>query len=468
MSLISERINKAMRASGPTDSALNYQLLGGKFVPIADSSINYIQKGYNINDIIYSIINLILDKVRLAPWSIYQVVDESSLKKYKALTSKKDLTAEDVRTAKMLHSKAFKPVSNAGRWSELIKYPNEQESSFNDFVANGIGYKLLTGNKYIWGSMIDGGANKGTPFELWLMPSQLVQVLASTNSFPIKAVGYEMFVLGLTGKRGYTIEEVMHEKFFNYDYSANGSHLIGMAPLRSALRLTNRNNSALDASTAKFQNGGVESIIYLDEQAPDRQEAMQSMAMLKQKLINEYTGPNNAGKIAASGYKVGVANLGLSPVELAIIDAEKWDLRRFCNVFSGVPSQLLNDPENKTYNNQKEGEKALTSRCALTHLTAFRDSLNKKAHQHWGLNPNWIIDFDLTVYGELQENMKEMMDWITPLANLTALSPNRILELMGLEKINDPLMDENWIRPSMGQPQSEWEMNDVDKALSDE
>lgn len=458
MSLIAERINKkAISRVG-----VNYQIIGGQLVPISDSSVNYISKGYNINDVIYSIINLILDKIRLAPWGVYEVVDESSLKSFHAITSKKDMNAEDLRTAKILQTKAFKPVKSPGKWGDLIKFPNEYET-FQEFVANGAGYKMLTGNKFVQGTILDAGANKGMPNELYLMPSQWMQIVASTG-FPCKVLGYSMAIEGKT----FTYEEVLHEKYFNYDYSSAGSHLAGMAPLRAGLRLTNRNNSALDTTTAKFQNGGLDAIIYLDEQGVDKGTAMKQMTALKQSLIGEYTGKDNWGKIAASGYKVGVQNLGLTPVELNIIEAEKWDLRRFCNLLGGVPSQLLNDPENKTYNNQKEGEKALTSRCAITQLSSFRDSINRKAHESWGLKKEWIIDYDMTVFSELQEDMKEMMGWIEPLAKLTAMSPNRILELMGLEKQKDKLFDEAWIRPEMGQPQSEWSMNEVDENLNED
>lgn len=464
MSLIAEKYSgrKAIRVNGsPT-----YQFLGGSLIPIADNGQSYVNQ-YGANDTIYSIINLILDKVRVAPWAVYKVKDQSSLKQLQAILKRKDISPEDFRRAKNLLKKSLEPVKDPGKIGELLKYPNEYES-FPDFVANGCGYKLLTGNKFIWADILQGGANKGLPNKLWLMPSQYTRVVAKTG-FPCKVVGYELPVLGLEKGTGFSVEEVLHEKYMNYDFSVNGAHLLGMAPLKAALRRLNKNNSGLDTAASKFQNGGMEGIIYVDEpniSDSSRKGANAQAAAVKQSLISEYSGPLNAGKFATSGWKIGVAQLGYSPVELALLESDKVDLRFFANTF-GIPSQLLNDPENKSYNNQKEGEKALTSRCALPLLTSFRDSINRMFTTYWGMDKNWLIDFDMTVYTELQQDVSEMMNWLEKLmANGYPL--NRALEMLNIEKLPQPEFDEPWITPGMGQPLSEWQMNEVDNALNND
>src|SRR5690242_18692623 len=142
--------------TGPAMSSPTYQLIGGQLVTIPDKGISYIQQGYNINDIVYSIINLILDKVRVAPWSVYQVKEESSLKALHAIQRKYMMDPQDYVRAKDLSLKAMEPVKDPGKIGELLKNPNESET-FNDFVANGCGYKLLTGNKCIYGDLLDKG-----------------------------------------------------------------------------------------------------------------------------------------------------------------------------------------------------------------------------------------------------------------------------------------------------------------------
>ncbi len=240
--------------------------------------------------------------------------------------------------------------------------------------------------------------------------------------------------------------------------------------MKAALMLTSQMNASDKASAAKLQNGGLQHIIYIDEPGipqEARKGAAGAMNEMKKSLINEYSGPDNHGKIATASHKIGVANLGLSPVELQIIEAQKWGLRRFCNIFGGVPSQTLNDPDNKVYANMKEGEVALTSRAVLPHLSSFRDGINRKAHKNWKLPENQIIDYDATVFSELQDDVKEMSSWVIPTAKETGLSANRVLDLLGLETIDDPRYDEPRWRPEMGETLSEYNMNIVDQTLSD-
>ncbi len=53
-------------------------------------NISFVRDGYSANDIVYSIVKLITDKAKLAPFHVYKVVDEKAAKKYKALMSQPD------------------------------------------------------------------------------------------------------------------------------------------------------------------------------------------------------------------------------------------------------------------------------------------------------------------------------------------------------------------------------------------
>jgi len=66
---------------------VRYTIQNGRLVTPADKKDTYITEGYNKNDIIYSVINMILDKVVLPEWELYKVVSESSLKEYHRIMS---------------------------------------------------------------------------------------------------------------------------------------------------------------------------------------------------------------------------------------------------------------------------------------------------------------------------------------------------------------------------------------------
>jgi hypothetical protein len=89
----------------------------------------------------------------------------------------------------------------------------------------------------------------------------------------------------------------------------------------------------------------------------------------------------------------------------------------------------MNDPDNRTFNNQKEAEKALTSRCAIPELNSFRDTFNRMLFTYWGYKSDIMIDYDATCYTELQEDLGLKWNWIKDLP----VSNKYKLDMMGLD-----------------------------------
>lgn len=439
---------------------IRYLIQQGKIVTPADNKLSYIQEGYNKNDIIYAVVNIVLDKVRLPEWSLYKVVEESSLKKYQRIMSRKNITGKDYKEAMKYKASGLEPIENfnlqAGKLNDLLTYPNECET-FQDFVTFGSLYKMLTGDVYMWGQMLQAGANKGIPNEIWVLPSQFMTIKA-TDEFPLKAASYELTVFN----QQFTKESILHEMYANPNWSVAGEQLYGFAPLRSFLKNINRNNWAKDASAAQFQNGGLADIIYFDDERFDPVQGKQQAEALKIKLAEEYTGAGARGKHAVSGYKVGVAPVGNTPVELGIIESEKWDAIMFCNAY-GVPPELLGLTA-KTYNNMKEAEKALTTRGAIPLLTSRRNSLNRKIQSDWGFKGvNIYIDYETECFTELQTDMSEV---IGSTSKMMFITPNEERELANMDSRPEPEGDEVWVIQNGGRvPLSDFQANEVDDAL---
>ena len=431
----------------------SYNIINGQWVGIADNKGSYITNGYSVNDQLYSIINLILDKVRMPEWGTYKVVDEDQMKKYLSIIRKKNLTAEDYTKAQAYRTKALEPVS-AGKLTELMKYPNEYET-MQELAANSTGYKLLTGDRYVYGEILDAGANQGKPFALHCLPSDQVTIIAQKEKFPISSIGYALTSIAQSFSR----EQVLHDKYWNPEWTVNGNHLYGLSPVKAALKKLTRNNSALKASGAMYQNQGVKGVLFVDDPrvlsaGASVSDTRKQSDAIKQLLVNEWTGEENSGKIGTSGYKMGWQSIGMSPVDLNIIESEKWDYIGLCNVF-GVPPELLGLTA-KTYNNMKEAETSLTSRCAMPQLNSFRDSINRKLSSDWGYKGIYV-DYDQTCFTELQEDVALKSGWVN---QLMCLSPNEQRSLLGLETIDNPIFDEQWIRTENGMPLSEWEINE--------
>jgi len=444
----------------------SYTMMGGTYVGIADNRKNYITDGYQVNDIIYTAVTLITDKVKLPEWAAYKVVDEAAFKSYQGLMRKKDISTQDFKKAVQYRKKALEPIY-VDRLSELLKYPNDYET-FQDLVANSSGWKLITGGRTVWAQTLDLGANAGKPFQLHNLPYQEISIIATTNQFPIVE---EAFVMTNLADAYFPKSQVLHDKYQNYDWDINGAHLYGMSPLKSALRRLSRSNSAIKASAAMLENQGVKGVLYMDDPrvlsaGVDAMDTRKQVEAVKQKLVGkgEWVGSDNWGRIGVSGYKLGWQSVGLSPVDLSIIESEKWDLKRFGAVY-GVPSQLMGDSEASTYNNVREAEKALTARCAIPQLVSFRNHFNRKLQTDWGFKgQNVYVDFDHTVFTELQEDVKEKSTWIN---QLRALSPNEQRMHLGLERIDNPLFDEPWITTQDGMPLSEYDVQEVEDESPD-
>jgi len=409
-------------------------------------NISFVRDGYSANDIVYSIIKLITDKVKLAPFNVYKVIDEPSAKKYKALMSQPD-KIENWKEMEKLHKKAFELYSGDARLNELLKYPNEDDT-FGDFVEAWSAFKLITGNSFVYAKMIEGGNNTGKPYEMYVLPSQYMYVLADIQNFPPTIAGYQLNYGPLWN---FTKQEILQDKYFNPQWNTTGNQLYGQSPLMAAAKNLTRSNEAKTAAVASFQNGGPAGVLFMNDDRFDPISGTQQAQALK-KAVSEKGGAANYNSIAVSGYKVDWKQIGLSPVELDIIESEKWDMKALCNIY-GVPSQLLNDADNKTYNNQREGEKALTVRCAIPLLVGIRDNLNRKLHSDWGYRGTDIyVDFDPTVYGELEANKSEQVEWLD---KAWWIAPKQKMDIMGLEipPYIDPLeMEKLYIPSSLQSP----------------
>lgn len=378
-----------------------------------------VKQGYSGNDIVYSIIRLITDKVKQAPWGEYKIVDETEYKRYQAAIKSKDTTISGKRLAEM-HLKALEPVKTGGRITELLKYPNPTDS-WGDIVEAYSAFKLITGNAYVYGKQIPMGANKGQPLELWVMPSQYMSIIADLNVFPILPTGYQLYLQFI---QQFNTQEILHDKYFNPNWNIVGNQLYGLSPLQAAAKVLTRSNEGKQASVSSLQNGGPAVLVFVNDDRYDPQQTVQEAQDITKTLARNQ-GSKNVNQAIATGYKMGAVPLGLSPVELDILNAEQFDVQSMCNVF-GVPAALMGIKGGMTYNGMPEAEKALTVRCALPMLASIRDQFNRKFAKDWG-NQKTVVDFDITVYQELQEDKEKQVRWLKD----APIKTGRKLEILG-------------------------------------
>ena len=385
---------------------------------------------YKNNSEVYAIIKRISKTISTVPFYVYQVKDKKQLKRYKAMV-KNASTLADLAKAELVRVKAVAEIADSDL-NTLLEKPNEYQS-FSEFIENAVGYKLITGNTYIWANRLESGKVA----ELVVLPSQYVAIISDGT-----INGVEGYSFTLVGWDQLDAKDVIHLKYFNPYFDTNGNQLYGLSPLQAAYRTVQRSNDAKDTSVGMLQNQGPKGILSADESNDFGPEAA---GKLKEDFYNQYGTKTqggivkNAGRILIAGAKLNWINMGLSPIDLQLLESEKITLRELCNVY-GVNSALFNDPDNKTYNNMKEAKKEMLTQVVLPELVALRDAFNRFFSTEIG--QGYYIDFDLTVFPELQEDMKELS---AILSQSWWITPNEKRAAMRYDTVEDDVMNEIFI-----------------------
>lgn len=406
---ILDRFRGAVKKSSQnTNEAFNklvYRYLGDNLISSSENDDTYINKGYRFNSSIYSIVNLISKTAANIPFQIYEVKNENELKRYKSITSG-SVTTTSLVNSNIIQKKALANVEDT-ELHELLNRPNPAQS-FNSWIQEIIAFGALTGNRYIYGIAPDTGQNMGKYKELYVLPSQVVEIHSGGLMKPVKE-----YTLEYNGTYRIPAEFICHIKNFNPYYDGSGSHLYGMSPLKAGLRSMDANNEALTTGVKYLQNQTARGMLISDEGDMTESQAKQ----LKDKFRSTYQGSNNAGDLIITPKKLSWVNFGLNASDLSLIDQYNASIKDLCNVYN-VPVQLLNNTESSTYNNMKEAKKALYQNAVIPELIRIREELNRWLTPQYG--DKLYIDFDFNSIPELQEETEKVVDqmskswWLTP------------------------------------------------------
>ena len=380
--------------------SLYVTLADGQPIWLGSSPESYVRDAYSYNPDVYSIVKMIARAASAVPWVLHEVTNQKSYQKYRRMPSEmKRHNLAGVITQKEM---AMEEVEDGHPLYELLQRPNPY-MGMAEFFESVVGFKLITGNSYVHGVRIESGADKGKFGELWVMPAQLVEIIASNDPEHVVR-GYKLN--WYKGVEAFEIpaDEVMHMKYFNPNYQSAGEHLYGMSPLQAARRVVTRSNEAYTANAKMLKNMSPPGILMLDD---DNVDFTPEQASQLERQWSQRIGSEKAGKVMVSGAKLKWQALGLSPVDLNIIESQKMDLRDICNVY-GISSELLNDPDNKTNANKRESRMALYYETVIPELDLIRDELNRwlvPAFETDG--KKYHLDYDIASIPALQGDIEK-------------------------------------------------------------
>ena len=382
-----------------------YNYLGQSVIWNTENDENYVKQGYQRNATIYSLINIITKAATTIPFSVYEKTSESEYKRYKSLTSG-TLDANALYKAQLVKKNALVEVQGT-ELEAILENPNAAQS-YNSWLTELIAFRKLTGNGYIYGIAPDTGDRAGKFQELYVMPSQAMEIISGGMLEPVSK-----YRLEYNGTYEIPAELICHIKDFNPDYSETGSHLYGQSPLRAGFRSMTTNNEAVTTGVKYLQNQTARGILMSEEGDINEVQAQQ----LKDKFRRQHQGSQNAGDILITPKKLSWVNFGLNASDLSLIEQYNASIKDLCNIY-GVPVQLLNNTESSTYNNMKEAKKALYQMAVIPELDKIKDELNRWLAPKFG--DKLVIEFDYTAIPEMQEETEKVVDqlskawWITP------------------------------------------------------
>lgn len=430
-----------------TQRRLFEYLSGHAPIYMEDNPKSYIDNGYCFNPDVYAVVNHITNAISSVPFVVMKETNAQKAQQYRRLKShwKYNTSPDMIARAQELKEEAFEEVDQADDLFRLLEKPNPIQA-WPEFFENLMGFKFVTGNTYAHG--IELTDNRFG--EMWVLPPQYTRLKAD-ESFETVVKGY---VLNLYGKSTKDIPStnVMHLKYWNPQYSSTGSHLYGMSPLKAARRVILASNAGQEALSKSFGNMGAQGMIYPDD--PDISNLTREQQSQIESYFQQKSGPENYKSALVMSAKFGWEDFGMSPVDLEIIEADRLNTRKICNIYS-FPSELLNDPETKTNANKKESRKQLWLDVCIPTLERSYAELNRwltqpymdaegdKHDARYGdENNRYHIDYDVTGIEALAEDMSEKADWLD---RAWWVTPNEKRDQMDMEAIDDDSFDSPWV-----------------------
>jgi HK97 family phage portal protein len=317
-----------------------------------------IAKGYDINDDVYSIVSKIARTIsNQIVWKIREVNTVNG-------------ESENIENSEL---------------EKLLHTPNSYET-LGELREKCITYLLLSGNNFVGG--IKGIGAKSYE-SIHVLPSQCVNIEQGTLSDPVKSITVQWDL-----QEDWDVKDVGITKYPSVNID---TYFLGHSPLRSGQRLLESSNDLITADSYYLKNRGANGMLTNDGE--DDIIAPKSMEEVQKNLTKQLGGAEKFNMIWATNAKLKYTRFGLDPSDLKILESDIQKRRRLNNLF-GLDSSLFNDPENKTYNNQKEANKAAFENVYIPNDKKVLRTFNKWLSPKY---PTGKVNTKLEIYQDLSD-----------------------------------------------------------------
>jgi len=224
---------------------------------------------------------------------------------------------------------------------DLIRKPNPSQSG-QEFFSEYIGFLMISGNAYAEKVKVNGA-----PRELYVQRSDRMKVIPSNNGNPS---AYTYTVNGrsvrwdVDPKSGKS--DILHSKLFH-----PLDDWYGLSPLEAAAFGIDQHNLSMSWVQSLLQNSARPSgaLVSKSEQPLTDEQ----FTRLKDEIEGKYSGASGAGRPMLLEGGLDWKEMGLSPVEMGILETKYSAARDICLAL-GVPPMLMGIAGDNTYANYAE------------------------------------------------------------------------------------------------------------------
>lgn len=383
-----------------TQSVMRQKLMNGR------STFN----GYDRD----AIAALFYDKTK-ANFAVYSVINYCA-----------EAVADTLRRAKIIDKDGNEVT---GHWSYDVFFNPNKFSQPKDFYYSYAVNRLLFGDAFIY-LMKRVGITEGQIKEMFVAHSQDVIIGTGSVNYdwtePQKI--YKIPIKGLI--KEFTFDEILRV----YSYNVDSSSDYGLSPLVPAAILAEKLLNASAAEVSSFKNGGVETLLS-NKRTIEGQSI--PLAAIEIEDANKVLNDPNGKRVRVLNSNLEKIEIGKSPVDLGVLQSTEAAIKALMFVYK-LPYSLFSG--DGTFNNTKEGYKALYTQVGLPYAYEFLDKFTSVCGFKNG--EYWTID------EQLIPQLKEDADKVITTLTKAYASVNEVRAAAGLQPIkgkeyDKPLMPMN-------------------------
>lgn len=382
---------------------------------------NAVDKGFNANTAIYSIVMRDSEKFGTIPRYVY---DKSKM--------------QEKGVKRKVETKAAADSILDNDLSKLLNRPNDYEGQ-DIFLTKVRAFYKIAGEAFIWlnrgdvSDMTDEAMELLPVLEMYVLPPSMILLVPD----PLDLWGCIDYVFLVNGEKlRLGKPNVIHWKTVNLDFDPySRTHLRGMPPLTPGADTLQQNKDGTRASVRQLQNDGSKGVLAnegMNSMTPAQQSQLKDVLDAK---INNY---DVKGSVAALQGKWNYLNIA-SGIDLKLLEAKQLSWQELCFLFA-VPYEFFDSKT--TFANKEQAQNGWISNTIIPACRQFDGELNRRLLKGFKLEGIAFIGSDFT---ELLEAQRDLALTVTALASAWWITPNEKREWMNEEPHTDKIFDEPFI-----------------------